>query len=131
VLTNVPTEHRLGFPPSGKADIAVDAEPGPNPYDTLRQTAASHGDKGSAIAYSTPFPDSLRADLFLTLGKYRFHNVLLAVVRGGKGFYLGLCAAALARRVFDLKSADEVARCLDAHVDPWHQLVRTREGEAL
>jgi len=39
-------------------------------------------------------------------------------------------AAALARRVLDLKSGDEVARCLDEHGNPWHQMVRAREGEA-
>lgn len=36
-------------------------------------------------------------------------------------------AVALARRALELKSAGEIERCLREHVDPWHQLVRTRE----
>lgn len=38
-------------------------------------------------------------------------------------------AAALARRVLELKSADDVEACLHEHADPWHQLVRIREKE--
>jgi phosphoenolpyruvate-protein phosphotransferase len=36
-------------------------------------------------------------------------------------------AAGLARRTLALKTAGEVERCLREQVDPWHQLLRTRE----
>jgi phosphoenolpyruvate-protein kinase (PTS system EI component) len=36
-------------------------------------------------------------------------------------------ALTLARRALELKSGGEIERCLREQVDPWHQLVRTRE----
>jgi phosphotransferase system enzyme I (PtsI) len=40
-------------------------------------------------------------------------------------------ATTLARQALELKSADEIEHFLGDHVDPWHQLVRTREEEGM